>query len=374
VDEVARTGGDARQPRFRVGVLGGTGAVGQRFIQLLERHPWFKVVAIGASERSAGKPYASAAAWGLSADVPTAAARQPVVACAPVHFTGVDFVFSALDASVAGEVEAAFRDNGIPVFTNARNFRMAADVPLVVPQVNGAHLELARSQPSYGKTGGFICTNANCSTTGLVVALKPIHDAFGIESATVTTMQAISGAGYPGIPSLDILDNVVPFISGEEEKLQAEYRKIMGVIVASDGASAARIEPETFPLSAMVNRVHVRDGHMASVSLKLRKPATPAEVEAVLRAFQPADATVSGLPSAPSPFILVRTKWRLSLDYPHSSHCCACSRVLLCCLTPAAAAAGARRGESAATAAGPRHGRRVHDSGRPRARVPRQHG
>lgn len=207
---------------------------------------------------------------------------------------------------MAGEVEAAFRDAGVPVFSNARNYRMVPDVPLVVPPVNGSHLDMVKAQPSYAKNGGFIVTNANCSTTGMVIALKPIHDAFGIEAAYVTTLQAISGAGYPGLPSLDILDNVVPYISGEEDKLETEYKKIMGRY--APGAKA--VAEEDFPLSAMVNRVHVRDGHSIAMSLKLKKPASPEQVAAVLRSYVPSEAELASLPSAPKAFIEVSPQAR----------------------------------------------------------------
>jgi aspartate-semialdehyde dehydrogenase len=339
-----------------VGVLGATGAVGQRFLQYLEGHPWFEVTSLGASERSAGKKYEDATSWQLTANLPDFVRGKTVSACSPTAMPNVDFVFSALvrervvgsslvgassgrrtgrsaisrrcgdvvglpaplsnvprrvypvpplraqDANVAGEVEAAFRDAGIPVFSNARNYRMVADVPLVVPPVNGDHLDMVKSQPSYAANGGFIVTNANCSTTGMVIALKPLADAFGIEAAHVTTLQAISGAGYPGLPSLDILDNVVPYISGEEDKLETEYQKIMGVLTKG----GKTIDPAVFPLSAMVNRVHVRDGHSIAISLKLVKPATPEQVADVLRKWKPTEAALAGLPSAPKTFIEVR--------------------------------------------------------------------
>ena len=179
---------------------------------------------------------------------------------------------------------------------------MVSDVPLVVPPVNSDHLAMVKTQPSFKANGGFIVTNANCSTTGMVIALKPIHDAFGIEAAYVTTLQAISGAGYPGLPSLDILDNVVPYISGEEDKLETEYKKIMG----SYAPGAAAVTDEDFPLSASVNRVHVRDGHSIAMSLKLKKNATPQQVSDVLKAWRPADEALLSLPSAPKLFIEVR--------------------------------------------------------------------
>ena len=295
--------------RYRVGVLGATGAVGQRFIQLLEGHPHFHVVALGASARSAGKAYEDAVTWQLSADPPAYARGMVLTLCAPEAMPGVDIVLSALDADVAGDIEAAFRDAGAAVFSNARNFRMSPDVPLVVPPVNSEHLELVRAQASFAASGGFIVCNANCSTTGLTIALKPLHDAFGIEAATVTTLQAISGAGYPGLPSMDILDNVVPYIGGEEEKLESEYTKILGTLTQQQGALAPpAIAPATFPLSAMVHRVNVRDGHSLALSLRLRVPATPEQVAAALRGWRPADAQpdLARAPSAPTDFLSVR--------------------------------------------------------------------
>lgn len=291
--------------KLRVGVLGATGAVGQRFIEGLQDHPWFTVTRLGASTRSAGKSYGAAATWGISPDVPAYVKDAKVVTCSVSEFSkDVDFVFSALDADVAGDVEREFRDAGIPVFSNARNYRMHADVPLVVPPVNGDHLEMVRSQASFKKNGGFIVTNANCSTTGMVIALKPLEDAFGIERVFCTTLQAISGAGYPGLPSLDILDNVVPFISGEEDKLETEYAKIMGKF---DASVPAPVVPASFPLSAMVNRVHVRDGHSIALSIKLKRDASPEEIAKVLENYVPA-GDVSTLPSSPDHFIVVRSE------------------------------------------------------------------
>ena len=297
--------GYAPKRKLRVGVLGATGAVGQRFIEGLQDHPWFTVTRLGASSRSAGKTYGAAATWGISPDVPAYVKDAKVVSCNVSEFShDVDFVFSALDADVAGDVEKEFRDAGIPVFSNARNYRMHPDVPLVVPPVNGDHLDMVKTQPSFAKNGGFIVTNANCSTTGMVIALKPLEEAFGIERVFCTTLQAISGAGYPGLPSLDILDNVVPFISGEEDKLETEYAKIMGKF---DASRPAPVVPASFPLSAMVNRVHVRDGHSIALSIKLKKEASPEENAKVLESYIPS-GDVSTLPSSPDRFILVRTE------------------------------------------------------------------
>lgn len=206
------------------------------------------------------------------------------------------------DAPVAADVEPAFAKAGIPVFSNASKHRMVADVPLCVPPVNGDHLDLVKVQPTFAK-GGYIVTNANCSTTGMVIALKPLMDAFGIEAVHCVTLQAISGAGYPGLPSLDILDNVVPYINGEEDKLETEYEKIMGKYTDKH----ALVTPG-FPLSAAVNRVHVRDGHSIALSIKLKTPATPEQVEAVLAKWTPAIPELTSLPSAPAHFIEVRSE------------------------------------------------------------------
>lgn len=287
--------------KLRVGILGATGAVGQRFIHHLQGHPWFEIVALGASHRSSGKAYGDAAHWTLEGEIPGAVAGQTVRECDPDQFSDVDFVFSALDASVAGTIEAAFLKSGVTVFSNARNFRMGRNVPLMVPPVNPDHLAVVRSQKTFADTGAFIVTNANCSTTGLVCALEPLHRAFGIEAAMVTTMQAISGAGYPGLSALDMLDNVVPRIGGEEAKLETEYRKILGDV---DETASGFVET-SFPLSATSNRVHVRDGHMLCVSLKLKEPATPEQVEDALASFTPRDPLVRRLPSAPDAFIRV---------------------------------------------------------------------
>lgn len=276
--------------KYRVGVLGATGAVGQQFIRLLEGHPWFEVTAVAASERSAGKPYHEAARWVLSTPIPEAVANLTVQRAAPD--LDCDFVFSGLDAGVAGEVEAAFAHAGYGVISNARNFRMEPTVPLLVPEVNSDHAALVREQQWDG--GGFIVTNPNCSTVGLVMALKPLYDRFGVEKVQVTTMQALSGAGYPGVASLDALGNVIPFIGGEEEKMRTEPRKLLGRLGA-DG----EIEPAEIAISAQCNRVPVLDGHLLCISAKLRTPAEAGEVEQALRsAASPLDGM--GLPSAPA--------------------------------------------------------------------------
>lgn len=282
---------------IRVGILGATGAVGQTFVRLLDGHPTFEVAALAASERSAGKPYREACNWTQDQPMPEAVRDLMVLACEPGAMD-VDLVFSGLDASVAGDVEKAFARAGVPVVSNARNHRMDPDVPLLVPEINADHLALVRQQ-DWGAEGGFIVTNPNCSTVGLVVALKPLHDAFGVEAAHVVTMQALSGAGYPGVPSLDALGNVVPHIGGEEDKLATEPRKILGTL--SDGA----IAPAEVTISAQCNRVPVIDGHTECVSVRLAGAPSAAEVERVLREWQ---SPLAGrdLPTAPErPLVVV---------------------------------------------------------------------
>lgn len=284
--------------RVKVGVLGCTGSVGQRFLTLLEGHPWFDVVALGASPRSAGKAYAEAVNWKQATPIPAAYAGLTVSECSPTAGAMADcaVIFSGLDSSIAGEVEDAFAAAGAAVFSNAKNHRMDEDVPILIPPVNADHVDiLAAQRAGRGWTTGCIVTNANCSTTALTIALVPIQRAFGIKSLTVATMQAISGSGYPGLPSMDILDNVVPLIGGEEEKMEEEAMKILGGLTEAKDAFA----PADLTVSAMCNRVNVLDGHTEAVSLKLVKPATPAEVIAAIEAF-PSVSKDLNLPSAPA--------------------------------------------------------------------------
>ncbi|KAF8551719.1 aspartate-semialdehyde dehydrogenase [Imleria badia] len=297
-------------PTIKVGVIGATGTVGQRFITLLAKHPWFIIHALGASSRSAGKPYSKAANWKQSTPIPTGVRDTLVHECNPEHFKDCAIVFSGLDADVAGDIEGAFRTADLPVFSNAKNYRRDLHVPLVVPLVNTAHLAMIAQQqalhdPPLQK--GFILTNANCSTTGLVIPLRAIEKAFGpIESCIVTTMQAISGAGYPGVPSLDIVDNVVPYISGEEEKMEWETLKILGNLVDGDDGLKAFDMRARQPLrvSASCNRVPVIDGHMMTVSVRFarRPPPSPQQVREALVAYTP-DAPAC--PSAPVHAIFV---------------------------------------------------------------------
>jgi aspartate-semialdehyde dehydrogenase len=276
--------------KFRAGVLGATGIVGQRLVQLLAGHPWFELAEVGASERSFGKKYSEAVKWHLNEPIPAAAADLVVKGLDPS--LDCDFVFSALDSSVAGPAEEDFARAGYPVVSNSKNHRMSPDVPLLIPEVNAAHLDaIPLQQKNRGYGSGFIVTNPNCSTAGLVLVLKPLADAFGLEKLFVVTMQAASGAGYPGVPSLDILGNVVPFISGEEEKLETEPQKLLG---KWDGS---RFVEAGLGISAHCNRVPVENGHLESVSISLKKIATLAEVHEVLRDFTISEE-LAALPTA----------------------------------------------------------------------------
>ena len=278
---------------IEVGVLGATGMVGQRFVSLLSQHPWFRCTWLGASERSEGKAYKSVAPWKLNTPIPGGSAERIVEACVPGK--GPKVVFSGLDASVAGEIEGAFAAAGHVVITNARNFRMDPLVPLLIPEINADHLKLIGEQRRSKGWKGAIVTNPNCSTIVLALALAPLRQ-FNIRAVVVSTMQAVSGAGYPGVPSLDILGNVVPFISGEEEKMQSETLKILG----SDGGRA----PYPAVVSAHTNRVAVIDGHTITVSVGFeRKPAIEAIKEA-MRSFAGKPQQL-WLPSAPQPPLVV---------------------------------------------------------------------
>ncbi|KAJ3274995.1 hypothetical protein HDV01_001501 [Terramyces sp. JEL0728] len=285
-----------------VGILGATGTVGQRFIQLLETHPQFYVKAIGASSRSAGKEYQEAVNWKMTTLIPKSIANMVVSPCEPSYFEGCKIIFSGLDASVAGETELAFLEAEFAVFSNAKNHRMNPLVPLIVPVVNPEHFDLIKQQRvEFKKSKGFLVTNANCSTTGLVSALKPLQDAFGpLSKVVVTTMQAISGAGYPGVPSLDILGNVVPYISGEEEKMEEEAAKILG----KAGASHA-----TIAVSASCNRVAVIDGHTESVFVEFAKKPAPSLKE-ITRVFEDyvCEAQKLNCHSAPNKCVVVCTQ------------------------------------------------------------------
>jgi aspartate-semialdehyde dehydrogenase len=276
--------------KIPIGVLGATGMVGQRFVQLLEHHPWFEVAWLAASERSSGLPYAEAARWKLNTPIPEKVAKMRVSDAAPDGAPKV--IFAALDAGIAKELEPKFAEAGHAVITNSSAFRMHEDVPLVIPEVNGDHLKLIEKQPTRKRNGGFIATNPNCSAIGLVMALAPLHRKFEIEAVFVATMQAVSGAGYPGVASLDILGNVIPFISKEEEKLEAETKKLLGDL------HNGLVKAAGFKISAQCNRVAVEDGHTESVSIKLKKAANEQEIRGAWSGFRARPQEIS-LPTAP---------------------------------------------------------------------------
>jgi aspartate-semialdehyde dehydrogenase len=275
--------------KIPVAILGATGSVGQKFIELLTQHPWFEISALCASERSTGKPYAQAANWFQSSELPESVAQMIVQSCNP-SVVQARLVFSGLDSSVAGEIEQAMAKAGKIVVSNSKNHRMYEDVPLLVPEINAGHLKMVGAQ-NYGD-GGAIVTNPNCSTIGLVLALKPLVDTFGVKEVSVVTMQALSGAGYPGVASLDIIDNAVPFIGGEEDKIETEPLKIFGELV--DG----RIKPMTMNISATCNRIAVVDGHMECVSVKLGRPAAAAQIIEAWEQYR-SDPQELALPTAP---------------------------------------------------------------------------
>ena len=267
------------QNRYPIGILGATGMVGQRYIQLLEDHPWFEVSWLAASDRSSGKPYGEAVKWRLDTPLPDRIARMPV---SPADPTGAPhIIFASVDAAFARELEPKFAEAGCAVLSNSSAFRMTPNVPLVIPEVNADHLELIEEQDWRKQSGGYMVTNPNCSTIGLVMALKPLQERFGIEQIFVTTMQAVSGAGYPGVASMDILDNVVPYISGEEEKMEAETLKLLGK------SEAHTVTPLAAGITAHCNRVPVVDGHTECVSIKFRKAATREQILAAWNEFKP---------------------------------------------------------------------------------------
>jgi aspartate-semialdehyde dehydrogenase len=266
--------------KIPIGILGATGVVGQRFIQMLEHHPWFEVAWLAASDRSEGKVYAEAARWRLKTPIPAPVAKMQVSPATPEGAPKV--IFAALDASIAAELEPRFAEAGCAVVSNSSALRMQEDVPLVIPEVNGGHIKLIDVQGWRKKSGGYVVTNPNCSAIGLVLALAPLHKRFRLETVMAVTMQAVSGAGYPGVASLDILGNVIPFIRNEEEKMEEETRKLLG----------------GFAMSAQCNRVAVEDGHTESVSVRLKTKATPEEIIAAWNSYR-AEPQELQLPSAP---------------------------------------------------------------------------
>ena len=290
------------QQRIPVAVLGATGMVGQRFIELLQDHPWFELVGLAASEQHRKQPYGQVARWRLLGNMPASVATLPVVPCHPDELPGVKIVFSALPGEIAGEIEAEFARAGVAVFSNAKNYRMSPDVPLVVTEVNPGHIDAIAHQQKARNWPGFIVTNANCCATPLVMALKPLQEAFGLRKVLVTTFQAISGAGYPGIPSYDILDNVIPFIGGEEEKLESETQKMLGSWNEAEGFADAPLV-----VSAHCNRVATREGHLECVSVEFAREVTPEEVQDAWENFVGEPQSLH-LPSAPEQALIYRSE------------------------------------------------------------------
>jgi aspartate-semialdehyde dehydrogenase len=283
--------------RIPVAILGATGAVGQTFIRCLANHPWFRIAEVAASERSVGKRYADAARW-IEGDLSAEIAALTVQACDPAAVKS-PVVFCGLDAAAASETEPAFARAGRFVFSNAKTFRMDPDVPLMIPEINASHLELIERQRKERGWSGAIVTNANCSSTTAAVAMAPLHERFGIKTAFVFTLQAVSGAGYPGVPSLDILGNIIPYIGEEEPKIEREIQKMLGRY------ENGTITAAPFVVSAHANRVAVENGHTTCLSLGFEEKPTPEQAIATLREWRGA-ASVRGLPFAPEPPIRYR--------------------------------------------------------------------
>ena len=276
--------------KIPIGILGATGVVGQRFIQMLEHHPWFEVAWLAASDRSEGKLYAEAARWRLKTAIPADVAKMKVSPATPDGAPKI--IFAALDSGIAAELEPRFADAGCAVVSNSSALRMQEDVPLVIPEVNAGHIKLIDIQAWRKKSGGYVVTNPNCSAIGLVLALAPLHQKFGLETVMAVTMQAVSGAGYPGVASLDILGNVIPFIKNEEEKMEEETQKLLGQV------NGSKVIPGGFAMSAQCNRVAVEDGHTESISIRLKKKATAEEIIAAWTSYR-AEPQELKLPSAP---------------------------------------------------------------------------
>lgn len=287
--------------KLKVGILGATGMVGQRFIELLANHPWFSVAELGASERSVGKPYKEAAqSWLLPSPLPPDIAAMKVKPCDPAEFSS-DFIFSALGGDAVGLTEESFAKSGFPVISTAKDHRWDPDVPMVIPEVNGEHIkiiDIQRAKRGYDR--GFIAVKSNCSLQSFVIALHPLYKQFGVREVILSTLQAVSGAGYPGVPSMDIVDNVIPYIGGEEEKTEEETLKIFGEISGEEIVKAKGMR-----ISAHCHRVPVQDGHLAAISVKFEKNPTREEVLQLWSEFR-AEPQELKLPSAPDPLIIYR--------------------------------------------------------------------
>mgnify|MGYP000344840063 CR=1 FL=1 len=281
--------------KLKAAVLGATGMVGIRFIKLLWKHPWFKLEAVAASERSRGQKLGEAARWLPPEGFPSEVFDMEVKSPDPKELEDVDIVFSALPSEVAGKIEENFAKEGFAVFSNASSHRMEWDVPILNPEVNSHHAFMVEEQRKRRGWEGFIVTNPNCTTAVLTLSLKPLLDRFGLKRVLVSTMQSLSGAGYPGVPSLDILDNVIPYIKGEEEKVQRETLKIMG----------EPFKPAKFKVSASCHRVSTSEGHLEAVFVELKEKAEPEEVAEAMASFKGEPQRLR-LPTAPNPPIEVR--------------------------------------------------------------------
>ncbi len=286
--------------KIPVAVLAATGSVGQRFIQLLDRHPWFEVVAVTGSERGYGKTYGEVCRWILPGDMPARVRDLPVLASQPEE-VNAPLVFSGLPADVAREVEPAFARAGRAVCSNASAYRREADVPILLPEINAQQATVIPAQRKNHGWSGLIATNPNCTSTGMTVALKALLDAFGLKRVFAVSLQALSGAGYPGVPSMDIIDNVIPNVGGEEEKVEWEPRKMLGVVEGD------AIRLADFGISAHTNRVAVSDGHIVCLTVEFEHKAAPEEVAQALAGYQAPEIS-RDLPSAPRPPIVVRSE------------------------------------------------------------------
>jgi aspartate-semialdehyde dehydrogenase len=284
-----------------VAVIGATGSVGQRFISMLDGHPWFKVVALAASDRSDGKAYADACRWVLSEPMPDWARTMTLVPALPKAVADAKIVFSALPADLAKDLEPEFARAGFAVSSNASSYRRELDVPLLLPEVNPEHIQLINQQRQNHSWSGCILTNPNCTSTGLTVAFKTLDEKFGLKRAFVVSLQALSGAGYPGVPSLDIIDNVIPFIGGEEDKVEWEPLKMLGKL------GNAGVENANLKISAHTNRVAVIDGHIVCASVELEQPIQPEEAVRAFNDYLP-PAIARDLPSSPRPAIVIRSE------------------------------------------------------------------
>lgn len=311
--------------KVSVGVLGATGIVGQRFLQMLEKHPWFEVNWVAASERSEGRAYAEAVRWRMKTPIPARGAALPVSPANPESAPKI--IFAALDAAIAAELEPRFAAAGHIVISNSSALRMQKDVPLVIPEVNAGHLRVLECQPWRRQSGGFVVTNPNCSAIGLVLALAPLEQQFGLEKVMAVTMQAVSGAGYPGVASLDILGNVIPYIAKEEEKMEEETRKLLGQV--RDG----HIELAEFAMSAQCNRVAVEDGHTESVAVKLKKKAGREEIIEAWTNFRavPQELRLPSAPERPVEYVAASDRPQPRFDVERGGGMTACVGRLRAC-------------------------------------------